>query len=24
LIYFAAKQRYGSPRITLELQYLGY
>ncbi|MFV8373024.1 hypothetical protein [Flavobacterium sp. LB2P74] len=24
LIYFAPKQRYGSPRITLELQYLGY
>jgi putative transposase len=24
LIYFAAKQRYGSPRIKLELQYLGY
>ncbi|WP_197413358.1 IS3 family transposase [Flavobacterium sp. TAB 87] len=24
LIYFAAKQRYGSPRITLELQHLGY
>ena len=24
LIYFGAKQRYGSPRITLELQYLGY
>jgi putative transposase len=24
LIYFAAKQRYESPRITLELQYLGY
>ncbi|WP_245181120.1 IS3 family transposase [Flavobacterium sp. XN-5] len=24
MIYFAAKQRYGSPRITLELQYLGY
>ena len=24
LIYFAAKQRYGSPRIKLELQHLGY
>ena len=24
LIYFAAKQRYGSSRIALELQYLGY
>ena len=24
LIYFAAKQRYGSPGITLELQHLGY
>ena len=24
LIYFGAKQRYGSPRITLELQCLGY
>ena len=24
LIYFAAKQRYGSPRITLKLKYLGY
>ena len=24
LIYFATKQRYGSPRITLELQHLGY
>ncbi|MFV8336497.1 IS3 family transposase [Flavobacterium sp. RSP29] len=24
MIYFAAKQRYGSPRITLELKYLGY
>jgi len=23
-IYFASKQRYGSPRITFELQYLGY
>ena len=24
LIYFKSKQRYGSPRITLELQSLGY
>ena len=24
LIYFESKQRYGSPRITLELQSLGY
>ena len=24
LIYFIAKQRYVSPKITLELQYLGY
>ena len=24
LIYFGAKQRYGSPGITLELQHLGY
>lgn len=24
LIYFGAKERYGSPRITWELQYLGY
>ncbi|WP_165930280.1 IS3 family transposase [Flavobacterium sp. GT3P67] len=24
MIYFADKQRYGRPRITLELQYLGY
>jgi hypothetical protein len=24
LIYFGAKQRYESPRITLELKYLGY
>jgi len=23
-IYFESKQRYGSPRITLELQSLGY
>ena len=24
LIYFESKQRYGSPRITIELQSLGY
>ncbi|TDE49187.1 hypothetical protein E0H99_15330 [Flavobacterium sp. GT3P67] len=24
LIYFESKQRYGSPRITFELQNLGY
>ena len=24
LIYFKSKQQYGSPRITLELQSLGY